>query len=68
MGGMTNLWPTLLYDPYQAAQHKHFFFCLCKALYIKKKKYTKYIVLTDTVVQRDLNLLNTLLCYQYYMY
>ncbi len=35
-GCMTNLWSSLLYNPYQAAQHKHFFFCLCKALYIKK--------------------------------
>ncbi len=24
-GGMTNLWSSLLYNPYQAAQHKHIF-------------------------------------------
>ncbi len=35
MGGMTNLWSSLLYNPYQATQHKHIF-CLCKALHIKK--------------------------------
>ncbi len=27
-GGMTNLWSSLLYNPYQAAQHKHFFLSL----------------------------------------
>ncbi len=26
--GMTNLWSSLLYNPYQAAQHKHIFLSL----------------------------------------
>ncbi len=43
-GGMTNLWLSLLYNPYQAAQHKHIF-CLCKVLNIKKLQ--KYIAVSN---------------------
>ncbi len=40
---MTNLWSSLLYGPYQAAQHNTFF-CLCKALYIKKITENTFVV------------------------
>ncbi len=38
MGGMTNLWSSLLYNPYllQATQHKHIFFVSVKHFTLKK--------------------------------
>ncbi len=43
-GGMTNLWSSLLCNPYQAAQQKHFFFVSVKHFTLNSLQFLIFFV------------------------